>query len=123
MSSNMAIPKTCTFCGKAYIAKTTLTRYCCLKCNSRHYKQKAKEEKIQNSLIDQRQTLQSLQSLPSTNSTSLASKNYLCIQDAAELIGVSRWTINRMIKRGDIQTHKFGRKKIIERSQINKLFN
>lgn len=123
MSSNMAIPKTCTYCGKAYIAKTTVTRYCCLKCNSRHYKQKAKEEKIQNSLIEQQQTLQSSQTLPTANLNSLSSKNYLCVQDAADLIGVSRWTINRMIKRGDLQTHKFGRKKIIERSQIDKLFN
>lgn len=123
MSSNMAIPKTCTYCGKAYIAKTTLTRYCCLKCNSRHYKQKAKEEKIQNSLIEQQQTMQSLQTLPTANPSSLTNKNYLCVQDAADLIGVSRWTINRMIKRGDLQTHKFGRKKIIERSQIDKLFN
>lgn len=123
MSSNMAIPKTCTYCGKAYIAKTTLTRYCCLKCNSRHWKHKAKEEKIQSSLIKQQQTLQSSQTLPTTNINSLSNKNYLCIQDAADLIGVSRWTINRMIKRGDLQTHKFGRKKIIERSQIDKLFN
>jgi excisionase family DNA binding protein len=120
MSSNMAIPKTCTYCGKAYIAKTTFTRYCCLKCNSRHWKQKAKEEKLQKSLIGQKQTMQRLQiAYPA----SLQSKTFLCIQDAADLIGVSRWTINRMIKRGDLLIHKFGRKKIIERSQIDKLFN
>ena len=123
MSSNMAIPKTCSYCGKAYIAKTTFTRYCCLKCNSRHWKQKAKEEKIQNSLIAQQQTMQSQQTLQTAIPISLQSKNYLCVQDAAELIGVSRWTINRMIKRGDLIIHKFGRKKIIERSQIDKLFN
>ena len=123
MSSNMAIPKTCTYCGKAYIAKTTLTRYCSHTCNSRHYKQKVKEDKIQNSLIEQQQTMQSLQTLQTANSNSLTNKNYLCVQDAADLIGVSRWTINRMIKRGDLQTHKFGRKKIIERSQIDQLFN
>jgi excisionase family DNA binding protein len=123
MSSNMAIPKTCTYCGKAYIAKTTLTRYCCLKCNSRHWKQKAKEEKLQKTLIGQQQTMQSLHTLKTANSGSLQLKSFLCIQDAAELIGVSRWTINRMIKRGDLLMHKFGRKKIIERSQIDKLFN
>ena len=67
--------------------------------------------------------MQSQQTLPTANPTSLQSKNYLCVQDAAELIGVSRWTINRMIKRGDLIIHKFGRKKIIERSQIDKLFN
>ncbi len=120
MSSNMAIPKTCTYCGNAFIAKTTITKYCCLQCNSRHWKQKAKEEKLQKSLIGQKQTLQRLQF---ANPASLQSKSFLCIQDAAKLIGVSRWTINRMIKRGDLLIHKFGRKKIIERSQIDKLFN
>jgi len=50
MSSNMAIPKTCSYCGKAFIAKTTLTKYCCHVCNQRHYKQKAKEEKIQKNI-------------------------------------------------------------------------
>ena len=119
----MAVPKTCTYCGKAYIAKTTLTRYCCLKCNSRHWKQKAKEEKLQKNLIEQQQTMQSMHTLQTANSGSLQFKPFLCIQDAAELIGVSRWTINRMIKRGVLLIHKFGRKKIIERSQIDKLFN
>jgi excisionase family DNA binding protein len=123
MSSNMAIPKTCTYCGKSFIAKTVNTRYCCHKCNSRHYKQKAKEDKIQKSIVQQKQSLQSLQTLQSANSNSLLFKDYLSVQDTAELIGVSRWTINRMIKRGDLQIHKFGRKKIIQRTQINKLFN
>ena len=117
MSSNMAIPKTCSYCGKAFIAKTTLTRYCGHTCNSRHYKQKVKEDKIQNSLVEQQQTMQT------ANYNSLTSKNFLSVQDAAELIGVSRWTINRMIKRGELQIHKFGRKKIIQRTQIDKLFN
>ncbi|WP_243652175.1 helix-turn-helix domain-containing protein [Mariniflexile fucanivorans] len=119
----MAIPKTCSYCGKAFIAKTTLTKYCCHKCNSRHYKQKIKEAKIQTSLIEQQQAMQSQQTLQLANTNSLISKNFLSIQDTAELIGVSRWTINRMIKRGELQIHKFGRKKIIQRAQIDKLFN
>lgn len=80
MSSNMAIPKTCTYCGKAFIAKITLNTYCGHTCNSRHYKQKAKEEKIQNSLIAQQQTLQSSQTLPTANSTSLQSIFFLYVQ-------------------------------------------
>ena len=103
MSSNMAIPKTCSYCGKAFIAKTTLTRYCGHTCNSRHYKQKVKEDKIQNSLVEQQQTMQSLPTLQTANSNSLHPK-LLSVQDAAELIGVSRWTINRMIKR---ENYKF----------------
>ena len=123
VSSNMIIPKNCCYCGKAFIAKTTLTRYCGHTCNSRHYKQVIKKEKLQKTLIEQQQKMQSLHTLQSANSSSIQFKTFLCIQDAADLIGVSRWTINRMIKRGDLLIHKFGRKKIIERSQIDKLFN
>jgi hypothetical protein len=39
-----------------------------------------KEEKIQNSLIRQQQTMQSLQTLPTANPTSLHSKKYLCVK-------------------------------------------
>jgi len=63
----MAIPKTCSYCGKAFIAKTTLTRYCGHTCNSIHYKQKVKEDKIQNSLVEQQQTMPSLPTLPTAN--------------------------------------------------------
>ena len=56
------------------------------------------------------------------NPNSLLTKSYLSIQDTADLIGVSRWTINRMVKRGDLQIHKFGRKKIIQKEQIENLF-
>jgi len=90
MSSNIVILKSCIFCGKIFIAKTTATSYCGQKCNSNHYKLKAKEKKIQNSLIEQQQTLQSLQSLHSTNSQMVKSKIFLSINDAACLIGVSR---------------------------------
>jgi len=84
---------------------------------------KLKKKKFKKTLVEQRQTMQSLPSLQTANSNSLTSKNFLSVQDAAELIGVSRWTINRMIKRGELQIHKFGRKKIIQRTQIDKLFN
>ncbi len=129
MSSNISIPKTCTFCGKTFIAKTTSTKYCSHTCNSRHYKQKVKDDKIQNSLVEHQQTMQSvqtlqtLQTLQTGNADSLITKSFLSIEDAVRLVGVSRWTINRMIKRGELQIHKFGRKKIIQRKQIDKLFN
>ena len=45
MSTNIKIPKFCQFCGQAFVAQTTTTRYCSHKCNSRHYKQIKKEEK------------------------------------------------------------------------------
>jgi excisionase family DNA binding protein len=122
MSSNISIPKICTHCGKSYIAHRTTTRYCSLICNSRNYKLKAKQEKIKNTLIEQQNIICGTQENNVINPNSLLAKNYLSIQDTADLIGVSRWTINRMVKRGDLQIHKFGRKKIIQKSQIENLF-
>lgn len=122
MSSNISIPKICNHCGKSYIAHKTTTRYCSLICNSRDYKLKVKQEKIKKTLIEQQNIICSTQESNIINPNSLLSKNYLSIQDTADLIGVSRWTINRMVKRGELQIHKFGRKKIIQKSQIENLF-
>lgn len=122
MSSNISIPKICNHCGKSYIAHKTTTRYCSLICNSRDYKLKVKQEKIKNTLIEQQNIICSTQESNTINPNSLLSKNYLSIQDTADLIGVSRWTINRMVKRGELQIHKFGRKKIIQKTQIESLF-
>lgn len=122
MSSNISIPKICNHCGKSYIAHKTTTRYCSLICNSRDYKLKVKQEKIKKTLIEQQNIICSTQESNTINPNSLLSKNYLSIQDTADLIGVSRWTINRMVKRGELQIHKFGRKKIIQKTQIENLF-
>lgn len=122
MSSNISIPKICNHCGKSYIAHKTTTRYCSLICNSRDYKLKVKQDKIKKTLIEQQNIICSTQESNIINPNSLLSKNYLSIQDTADLIGVSRWTINRMVKRGELQIHKFGRKKIIQKSQIENLF-
>jgi excisionase family DNA binding protein len=122
MSSNISIPKICNHCGKSYIAHRTTTRYCSLICNSRDYKLKVKQEKIKNTLIEQQNIICGTPDNNVINPNSLLSKNYLSIQDTADLIGVSRWTINRMVKRGELQIHKFGRKKIIQKSQIEILF-
>lgn len=122
MSSNISIPKICNHCGKTFIAHKTTTRYCSHICNSRDYKLKVKQEKIKNTLLEQQNIIATTSDSNTINPNSLISKNYLSVQDTADLIGVSRWTINRMIKRGELQIHKFGRKKIIQKEQIENLF-
>lgn len=122
MSSNISIPKVCNHCGKTYIAHKTTTRYCSHKCNQRDYKLKTKQQKIEQTLLEQQNIIVSKNDTQILNPNSLLTKNYLSIQDTADLIGVSRWTINRMVKRGELQIHKFGRKKIIQKEQIENLF-
>ena len=38
----MQIPKNCEYCGKSFIAKTTVTKYCCQRCGSKAYKERAR---------------------------------------------------------------------------------
>ncbi len=119
MSSNLHIPKTCQYCGKAFIAQKTITKYCCLKCAQKDYKRRKREEKIQSSLVDSQQFIQKGQS---QNEHSIASKEFLSIKEASELLGASRWTIQRLIKKQIINAAKFGRRTIIMRYEIDKLF-
>ncbi len=130
MSSNIKIPKFCQFCGQAFIAQTTTTRYCSKSCNSRHYKQKKREEKVQAALQQEMNTpsqmeqMQTLQTLPIKvgNHVNLRDKEFLSVQEAADLVGASRWTIQRMIKRDQIKAGKLGRRTIIPRKEIDNLF-
>lgn len=122
MSTNLHIPKNCQFCGNLFTARTTTTRYCSHKCNSRHYKQVKREEKVKGAL--QETTKQQANPKPEFSPTdTLSNKDFLSITDASKLIGVSRWTIQRMIKRGQLKAVPFGRKHILARHQIENLFN
>jgi excisionase family DNA binding protein len=70
------------------------------------------------------QDLQSLQNLPikSGNFINLRDKEFLSVQEAAILVGASRWTIQRMIQRDEIKAGKLGRRTIIPRAAIDNLF-
>jgi excisionase family DNA binding protein len=121
MSTNIHIPKNCQFCGKLFTARTTKTRYCSHSCNSKHYKQLKREEKIQESLQITKEQ-KSLKQVETSQVTTISSKEFLSVSEASELIGVSRWTIQRMIQQGRLKAVPFGRKHIIAKFQIENLF-
>ena len=122
MSSTFQLPKKCEYCKKVFLAKTTKTRYCDKKCNSRHYKQIKKEEKINASMNQDFAKVQSQQSLQTIDPT-LDSREYLSVKEACQLLGASRWTIYRLISSETIKSAKLGRKTIIPKSEIQNLFN
>ncbi|PRP68278.1 DNA-binding protein [Nonlabens agnitus] len=119
MSSNLHIPKKCQQCGNAFIARTTVTKYCGDRCAKRAYKARKRAEKIKATLEEEMQPKVAIPS--STNS--INQKDFLSISEASQLIGVSRWTIQRMIKRGQLKAVPFGRKHIVARYHIESLFN
>ena len=118
MASNIEITKKCLYCGKEYTAKTLTTKYCGHTCNSRHYKQLKREEKLNNFKEAQAKPEQPTPSFD----TILQQKEFLSIEETAQLIGASRRTIFRLISSNKLKAGKVGSRSIIKRTEIDKLF-
>ncbi len=114
MSSKIRMKKTCQFCNKVFIAKTTVTKYCGDPCAKKAYKKRKRDEKISNAKEEEVQR---------TFDSTLGERLFLSITETTELLGVSRWTIQRMIKRGELKAKKLGRRVIIARKDIDKMFS
>jgi excisionase family DNA binding protein len=114
MSSNIQIQKTCKHCGKRFLARTTVTKYCGDVCAKRAYKLRERTAKIEENIAkDIEENVINIISTP---------KEFLSIEDACGLIGVSRWTIYRLIEKGIVKSGRVGTRVIIQRSEIDRLF-
>ena len=114
MSSKIRVKKKCQFCNKVFIAKTTVTKYCGDTCSKRAYKKRKRDEKISKAKDEEIQR---------TFDPNLGAKLFLNKEETAELLGVSSKTIYRMIKRGELKAKKLGRRVIIARKDIDKMFS
>ena len=115
VSSNITIPKICMYCNKEFIAKTTVTKYCSLKCAQRAYKQNKRNEKI---IKVQEQEYEKSVGI---DMQLIQSKEFLSIKEACLLLGISRMSLYRYIKNEKIKPSKLGGKVIIKREAINSL--
>jgi excisionase family DNA binding protein len=61
--------------------------------------------------------------IPDVEFGRLAEKEFLSIKEAAILLGISERTIFRLMKSGELETNKIGRRTIITRSAIDELLN
>ncbi len=120
MSSTIEIQKICELCGKEFTAKTTVTRFCGHTCASRAYKLRKKENKIGQAIKETNQ--QKLLSLSELNIEAIKQKDFLSIKEAHTLLGLSERTFYRLMKAGTIQATRLGKRTIIKRSEIDKLF-
>jgi excisionase family DNA binding protein len=123
MHCNTTYKRNCLYCGKEYEAKTLYTRYCSHPCNSKHYKKLKKEEKIkevEEKLYNPKP--ESSQAEPKAFDITLQQKEFLSIDDTAQLLGTSRRTIHRLISKGQLKVAKIGARSILKRQEIDKLF-
>lgn len=116
MSSNLRIKRICENCSREFVAKTTRTKYCSHKCNSRAYKAKKRAEKVEES---EKETT-NIKNLPIE---SIKEKEFLTVKDVAVLINCSTRTIYRLINEGVIKAVNLAqRKTMVKRTEIDKLF-
>ncbi len=52
----------------------------------------------------------------------IQAKEFLSVSDAAKLLGVSRWTVGRAIKQSRLKVVKLGKRVVIKRSEIERMF-
>lgn len=116
MSTNIKVQRLCQFCGEEFTAKTTVTKYCSLRCASRSGKARKREEKIVRINTQTRQAfIKPIEEI--------RAKSYLSISDGSRLLGISRRTIYRMIDRGELNAGKAGSRTLLRREDIDKLFS
>lgn len=116
MSSNIQIVRICEFCKNEFTARTTKTLYCSLKCSSRAYKSRARESKIAES---NKQT----QIAKNPNLEIVKTKDFISVNQASLLFGISRRTIYRIISRGELDIAKFGTRTVIRRCDMDTFFS
>lgn len=117
MSSNIIIKKSCEQCGKVFEAKTSVTRFCSLKCNNKNLKlrkrgvsnfqqQKVTRKKVNHTLAD------------------LTSMEFLSVPKAAKLMDVSKRIVYNLINSGRLRATNISvRKTIIARIDIDAFFD
>jgi excisionase family DNA binding protein len=117
MSSNISVYRICGFCGFEFVAHKTTTKYCSLKCSSKDYKRRLKNQKIECSNL---QTIK-IKNQPLIN---LKDKEFLNVKQLALLLGFSIKTVYRLINAKTINTYNFSKRKtLIKKSDINALFD
>jgi len=115
MSTNITVERICEHCGKTFLAKTTVTKYCSLNCNRRHYKQKIRNVKISAS---NEQTL-SIR----TKAINDQPAEFLTVKQAARLLHCSERIIYQQIRSGRIKAIQLSeRKTLIRRKHLDKAF-
>lgn len=117
MNSNISVSKICVFCGYEFTVHNATTKYCSLKCSSKDYKRRLRNQKIENSNL---QTIK-IKNKPLID---LKDKEFLTVKQLALLLGFSIKTVYRLINaKKKMNAYNFSdRKTLIRRYDIDALF-
>ena len=105
----MEIQKKCFCCGNQFTAKRVTTKYCSNACNSKHYKLRKKVMDDPSLSFNEKLFKEELFKQQATINV----KPYLSIKEAGKFIGMSRSSIYRLIKSGQLKVTKIDRKSVV----------
>ena len=103
------------FCQNLFKAQRITTQYCSHKCAARAYKIRKRQERNQEA---QRENLEKF----SEPIKELQKREYISVEQAAIILGVSRWTIQRAIRQGKLESAKLLGRRIISQKSFKKFF-
>lgn len=114
MSSNIKVERICEWCGKKFIAHTTVTRFCSKRCSERSYKERFRQKKM---------AVSNQETATNAANNKWRDKDFLTPTQAAELLGIGRMSIYRYIRNGKIKVVRFERKTLISKADIQAMFD
>lgn len=116
MSSNITIQRICQNCKNEFTAKTTVTKFCSMKCSKASWRNEKRSIKIDNSNIKTRLT----KTAPIED---LKAKEFLTVKNVATLLNCSVRSVYYYIDNGTIHAINLGERITrIKRTEIDKLF-
>jgi len=106
--------KICVFCQEVFVAMKNSTLYCSQKCAAKAYKENKRQEK----LLQDKALVKSQLTAPVVM---IQAREVLSINEVSLLLGVSRWTVARMIKTKKIKTFSIGTRRLVLREELDKI--
>ena len=113
-ASKHPYPKICVFCQEAFVARKSTTLYCSTNCASRAYKENKRHEK----LLQDKAHVKSHLTAPVVM---IQAREVLSVNEVSLLLGISRWTVARMIRANKIRTFSIGTRRLILREELDNL--
>ena len=117
-TSSIRIKKVCEWCGKELEAQKCTTRFCCKRCAEHAYKEQKRQERKQ---VTETMVIETI---IRQKEEAVSHKDYLSVQETADLIGVKRNAIYQLIYRGKLKAFRLtSRVTRISRKDIEELLN
>ena len=112
-TSKFRVLRTCEFCGKEFYAQKVTTRFCSRRCNELAYKQRRR----------QRQITEAEARVLQKPIEEVGSKEFLSLQDASVLFGITKRSVYNLIYNGVLQAFKFSsRMTFVRKADIEIMF-